>query len=638
MTAIWPFVVIGLFSGSIYGLAAMGLVLTYKTSGIFNFAYGAVAMFCGFTFWQLRDVWHLSSWVALPAVLLVVAPFIGVVFERIFRPLAGVSAEIQIVVSLGLLAFLQAVVPLLYGPESRALHGIFPTSTFRLASRLNVGYDQLLTLVVSLGLGLALAALLRRTRLGMATRAVVDNRDLAELIGVSSEAVARVAWVISSVFAALVGILLSPSQGLDVNVLVLVVIYAFAPAVFGKLSSLPMAYAGAMALGVIQSVLGRWGSSGTMANLEAAIPYLALFAVLVAYGGRLKEVRSAFQRLPGHASGATISLRKVLTGWAALVAVGLVLPPLLSAGTLSELTSGVVFGIIALSLIVVTGWAGQISLAQFSFVGIGAFTAGHLAGADGSRFVLATVVGVLIAVPLGVLVGLPSLRLSGLYLALATMAFALLLDNLVFVRPEIGGKGYIGLRIPRPKVGPVSFDSNVRFYYLVLGVFAVLALGAALLRRGPVGRRLQAMRDAPLAISTLGVNLTSTKLVVFSLSAAVAAIGGALFGAMRHTVSPPDFGFQASLGLLLLVVFGGRSLVSGAVVAAAIYTIRLLPIPATAGRYIPLLIALGVINVAQYPEGIIETTRAQLRQVVAVFHRIPRPAAAAPPTAGRAHA
>ena len=619
---VWPLAVIGLFNGAIYALAAMGVVLTYKTSGIFNFAYGAVAMFCGFTFWQFRDGWGLSSWIALPLVLLVVAPLIGIALERLYRPVTALSAEIQIVVSLGVLAFLQALVPLLFGAEDRFLSSIFPSGTFSVTSRLNVSWTQLCTLVLAVAMGGGLYLVLRHTRFGTATQAVVDNRDLAELIGVSADAVSRVAWIISSVFAALVGILLSANSRLDVYTLVLVVIFCFAPAVLGRLVSLPLAFGGAMALGVLQGVLAKWGSSGVMAQVQASIPYLALFALLLLYGGRLKEVRSSFEALSGTA--ARVQSKRRFWGTAGgLGAVALVLPAFINDSLLGNVTSGAVYATIALTLIVLTGWSGQISLAQFSFVGVGAFTAGHLAGPNGGGFFTAALLGALIAIPLGLIIGLPSLRLSGLYLALATMAFALTVDTLIFSQRSISG-GITGMTVARPRIGSFSFASTTRFYYLTVVVFAVFAVGAALLRQGPVGRRLQMMRDAPVAAATFGVNLTLTKLAVFALSGAGAAFAGALFGSMRRSISPNDFAFGASLGLLLLVVLGGRALVGGAVVAGVVYTLQIVPGSVALHKYIPLGVAIGVIALAKNPDGPITVATATARRYSALFRPLPR--------------
>jgi branched-chain amino acid transport system permease protein len=310
--------------------------------------------------------------------------------------------------------------------------------------------------------------------------------------------------------------------------------------------------------------------------------------------------------------------------WLVLVMAGIFLPHLVRPSILGDVSAGLIVATIALGLVVLTGWAGQISLAQFSFVGVGAFTVGHLAGAHGTTFFPAALLGALIAVPLGLLVGLPSLRLSGLYLALATMAFALLMDNLIFVRRWVSG-GYTGVTVARPEIGGLSFAPTRSFYYLVLGVFVIAAAVAALVHRGPIGRRLRMLRDAPLAASTLGVNLTSTKLAVFAVCAATTAFAGALFGANRQAISPNDFAFSASLQLLLLVVVGGRSLVGGSVVAGAIFTVQLLPSAASAARYVPLTVAVMVVLVANNPEGILSVLAGLPRRYGEVFRSLPAP-------------
>lgn len=621
MTQLWPYVVIGLFTGSVYALAAMGLVLTYKTSGIFNFAYGGVAMFCGFTFWQLRDGWHLNQWISLPILLLVVAPALGILFEYVFRPVSAVSAEIQIVIAIGLLGVLQAGVPILYGRRDRSLHSIFPTSTFAVGSTLHVSYTQLATVLLAGALGVALYLLIRRTRFGLATQAVVDNRDLAALIGVSSQTVSRVAWVISTVFAGLVGILLSASYGLDVYTLFLVVTAAFAPAVFGKLVSLPMAFGGAMVLGVAQNVLLRYGSSGTVADIEAALPSIALYVLLIVYGSRMKEVRSSIKAVAGTAATADPARLRGLG--AALVVAGVGLPLVFHGSVLGDVSAALVVGAVALTLVVLNGWAGQPSLCQFTFVGVGAFTVGHLAGHGGNGFLPAALLGALIALPMGVIVGLPSLRLSPLFLALATLAFALICDDVLFVPARISG-GLTGLTVGTPVIAGFRFDSTLRLYYLAFGLFAAYALAATLLRIGPVGRRLQTMRDAPVGASTFGVNLTLTKLAVFAACGGAAAFAGAFYAALRGTVTPADFSFGASLTLLLLVVLGGRSLVSGAVIATATYTFELLPIGASIEQYIPLLVAVGVVLLAKYPDGPVQVSKLSARAYAALFRPRPR--------------
>jgi branched-chain amino acid transport system permease protein len=647
VSAIWPFIIIGIFTGGLYGLAAMGMVLTYKTVGVFNFAYGAMAMFCAFTYWQLHDQWGLTAWIAMPILFLVVAPLMGVLLEALFRPLSGAPIEVVIVVSLGVLALLTAGAGLLW-PQDEHLQPIFPTSTFVLGGHLHVGYDQLGTLLISLAMAALLWGLLRHTRFGTQTRAVVDNPDLSDMIGVHGDNVRRIAWILSSVFAALVGILISPTQGLDVNELVLVVIYAFAPAVLGILFGLPWAYLGGLALGIAVSVMSKWSNSGTVSNLEAALPYIALFVLLVVFATRLKAAGSGAvaQRLSALRSSETVGRvrwrigslrieRGLGLGLGGLV-VALLVPLAFSGPNLNFLTQAFIYALIALTLVVLTGWAGQISLAQFSFVGVGAFTAGHLSGAHGQHFLFAVLMGMLFAAPLGIIVGLVSLRLSGLYLALATLAFALVMDNVVFNRNDVTG-GLTGITVPRPHFFGLSFSGRTSMYELAVVVFGLLAIVAYALRQGPIGRRLHIVRDSPLAASTLGVNLTVTKVVVFVVGAMVAALAGSLYGAEIQAITPQDFMWSASLELLLLVVFGGRALIFGAVIAGAVYILPSLPqIPTKIDELIPLLVAIGVIGLAQEPEGTVALARLQTRHVLGVLRPLPHRPAAAPGLGGSA--
>ncbi len=644
MSAFYPFIVIGLFTGSVYGLAAMGVVLTYKTVGVFNLAYGAVAMFCAYTYWELHDHWGITAWLAMPILFLVVAPILGLILEGLYRPLAGLSAEVLIVVSLGILAALGALVPIIYGSQDRQLQAIFPTKTFVLGSHLHVGYDQMGTLVVSLSMAALLWALLRHTKFGTSTRAVVDNPDLADMIGVHGDNVRRAAWILSTFFAALVGIMISPRQGLDIYQLVLVVIYCFAPAVLGRLVSLPLAYIGGLILGIIGSILSKYSNSGTVANLEAAFPYLSLFVLLVVLGPRLKEVGTATRRLavaavaaPGKKkSGASATLFAIGQGrWRVgvdrnltLGLVGFVLAilvPLAVPGPrLLIIIGGVIYALIALTLVVLTGWAGQISLAQFSFVGVGAFTAGHLAGSHGQHFLFAVLIGMLLSAPLAVVVGLASLRLSGLYLALATLAFALVMDTIVFNRTDVSG-GLTGISVPRPQIFGISFTGRIALYELVVVIFGLIAVAAYALRAGPMGRRLHILRDSPLAASTLGVNLTVTKLVVFTACAMVAALGGSFYGAWTQAITPLDFMWTASLELLLLVVLGGRAVISGAIIAGSVVATQALPfIPVEVNKILALTIALGVIGLAQEPEGTARMTARQTMHVLAVMKPLPK--------------
>jgi branched-chain amino acid transport system permease protein len=255
-----------------------------------------------------------------------------------------------------------------------------------------------------------------------------------------------------------------------------------------------------------------------------------------------------------------------------------------------------------------------------SFAGIGAFTAAHVAGTHGSLFPLAILDGVLIAVPVSLVIGFLSLRLSGLFFALSTLAFALLMDGLIFSQDSITG-GITGLNVTAAKLGPLSFDSATSQFYLCGTVLVLAGLGALWLRQGPIGRRLQMVRDAPEAAATLGANLTLTTIAAFAACTAVASIGGALLAVTQTTVDPSNFQSATSLALLLAVVLGGRSLISGAIFAGAVQLIQLLPLGATVHKYMPLGVALSVIMVAQEPDGLPRVSLQQLQYCKEILYR-----------------
>ncbi|HVW82110.1 MAG TPA: ABC transporter permease [Mycobacteriales bacterium] len=614
-----PFIVLGLFAGAIYSLASLGIVLTYKTTGIFNFAYGGVAMFCAYVFWQFRDRWGLDQWLAIPLLLVVVAPILGLILEAMFRSLAASAPEVQIVVSLGVLAFFTTLVPILFGSTDQQLNTIFPSGQFTVFSNVTITGNEAGTFLLAVAMAIGLSLLLRRTRLGTATRAVVDNRDLASLVAVSPGLVSQAAWIISTIFAAIAGILLSAQEGLVTYVLPFLVIYSFAPAVLGRLTNLPLAFAGSIALGLIDNILAKYGSNSSLvANLEASIPYLALLVLLIVYGRRLTEVRASGRPLSSARSVA--SPRRDGGLWAVGAVVGFaVLPNVFSDATVHSLAEAMAYAIVALTLVVLTGWTGQISLAQMSFAGIGAFTAAHIAGTDAGKYPLAVLVSILIAVPVSLLIGALVLRLTGLFLALATMAFALVMDNVFFTMRSISG-GITGITLTTAKIGPISLAGVRAQYYLCAIVLAVATAGAWLLRRGPVGRRLQMIRDAPNAAATLGASVTVTKLAVFAGCAAVAAVGGTLLAITQTTVDPSQFSFNTSLELLLVVVLGGRSLVSGAIIAGAFDLVQLLPLPTAVDKYLPLGIAVSVVAIAREPDGLPQVMLAQLRACSAVLY------------------
>jgi branched-subunit amino acid ABC-type transport system permease component len=282
MRSLFPFVIVGITTGAVYALASMGLVLTYTTSGVFNFAHGAIGMFATFVFYQLRVEAHWPTWLAVAVAVLVVAPVMGVVVDRLLLTrLQGASPATYVVVSLGLLVALQSAAVAIFGGETRQVAAIFPTRGFEV-SGVRIGYDQTIVVVIAVVAGLALAALFRRTHLGLATRAVVGDRDLTELVGTDARAVTTFSWVLGSAFAALSGILFAPVVGLDAVLLTLLVLQAFGAAVVGRLRSLPLTNLGAYGIAIVAAISTRYvASTPALIGLPSAMPFIALFLVLV---------------------------------------------------------------------------------------------------------------------------------------------------------------------------------------------------------------------------------------------------------------------------------------------------------------------------------------------------------------------
>jgi branched-chain amino acid transport system permease protein len=573
-------IIYALTAGSIYAIAASGLVVTYTTSGVFNFAQGAIGMIMAFLYWEVRINHGWPAWLALVFVVLIAAPLFGAFVDwALMRRLVGTPLVVQLVVTIGLMFFLMGLAATIWDENSIAppLPEFFADKHGIDIGDVVLTWHRFITIVVAILVAVFLRFLLYRTRTGVAMRAVVDNRELAALNGVRPGRVSSLAWALGSSMAAIAGILLAPSVGLRVDVLTLFIVDAFAAAIIGRLKSLPWTFVGGLIIGVTQSFVlnflqwgGRWGTAST------AIPAIILFVALLA----LPEARLEVGRLiPKHRVPKLPDVRRSVAGMAVLVLVVALVAHLgdLDATNLRRLTLALITALVMLSLVPLTGWAGQISLAQITFVGVGAYAMAMVAGDARSWLGAGNPLGLLVAaaaaVPFGVLMALPALRLQGLYLALASMAFAVMAIPLFFSQPEILGTN--GRNLATPRFFGIDFDDPHNFVVLAAVAFAVLGLFVVWLRRGRFGRRLLALRDSPAAAATVGVNLEWTKLLVFALAAAIAGFAGGLLGTFRGTVGSTDFAMLLGIPFLLLLVVGGVGTVSGALIGG-ISTVLLL--------------------------------------------------------------
>ena len=600
MSELLAFTIVGIVTGSIYAVAASGLVVTYTTSGVFNIAHGAVGMLMAFVYWQVRFDWGWSTPLSLAFVLLVAAPLLGVVVERtLARNLAKASLVSSLVVTIGLLLVLMAVALNVWPPEGRRVDGFFSPGGFDLGP-VFVTWHQTTTVLVAIAVAVGLRLLMFRTRAGVTMRAVVDHRGLATLTGARPGLSTALSWALGSSLAALAGILLAPVLQLNVQALTLLVVNAYAAAMVGRLRSVPLTFVGAMVLGLIESyAVGYLPSDGIFTNLRVAMPTLMLFvALLLIPEGRVRPGAAIVAKMPPLAG-----LSRSVYGAAGLVAAAGLFALVADEATLSRVAPGLALGLVALSLVPLTGWAGQVSLCQMTFAGLGAFAMVQFAPGGSVVGLLAAVA---IAVPVGALVALPALRLRGLYLALATLAFAVLMDNMFFVRQDVFGElGAVG--VERLRVGGVSFAGERAYFVLLATVFGLIAVGLLALRRGSFGRRLSALRDSPTACTMMGLDTTVTKLQVFALSSAIAAVGGALLAGLRQTATAADYTMFSSLPVVLLAVLGGITAVSGALVGGLVLAV--FPVLADEITWLESLAFLGPgiigITLARRPDGLV---------------------------------
>ena len=567
----------GLVIGSVYAIAATGLVVTYTTSGIFNFAHGAMGMLSSFAYWQLRYDWGVPAPIALVAVLLVIAPALGALIEIvIMRGLQGTSEITKLVVPISVMLGFIALSTWIWNPnEPRKVDYFFGAQNRVTIFGVVMTYHELITMVVAIAIAVALRVLLYRTRNGVAMRAVVDDRSLLQLNGGRPDRASVLSWAIGAGLGALAGVLITPITGGSLNsaALTLLVINAYAAAMFGRLRSLPLTYLGGLLLGLARNYVDYIPRNWTWRdNLRPTVPMVMLFVILLLIpqerlrGTVVLRTRERF-RQP--------TMRQAWTWAGVFVIVMYLLSTIMVTSAINLLTYGICLAIISLSLVLLTGYAGEVNFAALTFAGIGAVVLFHFGkvgvGANAEAHLQGYVLAAIVSGLVGVLIALPAVRLRGLYLGLATAAFAVFTSFMVF--SEIGKRKIFGhefsifpqgtLNIPRPVIFGIDLRGYQAFYVTCTVVFALLGVGLIALRRNSFGRRLSAMKDSPAACATLGLNTVRLKLTVFALSAAIAGFGGALLGSQIGAITKDRFDLFGSLGLFMLVVVGGVGYVSG---------------------------------------------------------------------------
>ncbi|MCU1461244.1 MAG: putative branched-chain amino acid transporter integral rane subunit [Acidimicrobiales bacterium] len=575
------FTIFGLILGGVYGIAASGLVLTYNTSGIFNFAHGAEAMLGAFLYWQVRFGWHWPAPLALLFVLGVFGPLMGgVLYLLIMRGLRDTAEVTKIVVSVALMLGMLYLSVWIWNPSTpRTDEKFFGSRSGVHLFGTIVTTHEMIALAAAVVIAVGLRMLFYRTRAGVAMRGAVDDPNLLQLNGHNPERLAAFSWALGAFLAVLAGVLITPISGgaVEANALTLLVIDAFAAAMFGRLRSVPRTFVGAVVLGLANNYVAAYFPKtwSWASNFRISLPMITLFLVLIVLpqdrlrGASIQRSRER-SRVP--------SVRTAAIAGVALVTVVILLRQLMVDSDITALTIGLTFAVIALSLTLLTGYAGEMNLAAVSFGAIGTLIVFHL-GVHGHGLAARTTIGgillgVLVTAVVGAIVALPALRLRGLYLALATMAFAVFMTAMVLhdgqphklplLHSSFSFFPLGTMIIPAPKVGPIDLQDGTTFLMTATVVFALIGTGLIALRNSSFGRRLTAMKDSPAASATLGQNLIKLKLSVFMLSAAIAGLGGILMSAAFTSVTPDHFSVFVSLALLMLVVVSGITYVTGA--------------------------------------------------------------------------
>ncbi|ADP81144.1 ABC transporter permease subunit [Pseudofrankia inefficax] len=549
-----PFLVIGLASGAVYGMAGLGLVLTYKTSGVFNFGYGAVAALDVFLFYYLRTelglAWPLAALVSVG----VFAPLLGLGLERLARSLENASDTIKVVATIGLVLIVAGLGQLWHPTTAPTFPHFLPRSTVRLLG-VNVTWEQIIIFLFALAASAVLYRFFLSVRLGVVMRGVVDDQDLVAMCGDDPVRVRRWAWVIGAVFASVAGLMLAPGLALDGVTLTTAVFAAFGAAAIGYFSHLPLTFAGGLVIGVAGAIVDKYGATVSwIGGLPPSLPFLVLFVVLIVLPRRRLDRRRTGAALPVrrpyHAPGPV----RWVSG---LVALGvLAVIPVVQAGHLAVWSAALIDIILFLSLGLLVRQSGQISLCHLGFAAVGAAAFSHLAVGAHLPWLVALLLATLIAIPVGALVSIPAVRLSGVFLALATLGFGLILEEVFYTRRFMFGTTSIGVPDPRPlvRLGGWDLSSDRGFYYLILVVVVLVVLVVTAISRSRLGRLLEAMADSPVALETHGTTSTVLKVLVFCVAAAMASLAGALTGMLYQYSVASYFQSFSSLTLVALVV------------------------------------------------------------------------------------
>ncbi|HEX6489041.1 MAG TPA: ATP-binding cassette domain-containing protein [Candidatus Dormibacteraeota bacterium] len=568
---------------TVFLLYAIGIVVIYRASRVLNLAHGVMAMTPAYVFYSLAL--RMPPWIAF-VLAVAFGGLLGVVTERlVVRRLRPQGPTAQTVGTVAVFGLLIALVAKVYGTAPLVTKSLFPSGTIPI-SYTGLSYGQAIVFVASLGIAAMMFALFRFTDLGLAMRGAADNRRGAQLMGIDVERTTMLAWALGGGLAAVAGVFVGSLTNIHPYTLSFQVLPAFVVALLGGLESLPGTVWGSAVVGLAQgevqalSTLPLIGPLATSTGFSDLFLMVVTFIVMALRGARLVGSRIRDEAFGAASTAAGLAKSSATLGPAsfvfALVVVVLPFLPFVPFSVLGDATLAAFYLVVALSLVLLTGWVGQISLAQAEFVGIGAFFTAVLANRWHIGFPWSFALAVVAAGAVAAALGLVALRVRGLYLAVATLVFAAMADNFLFNQSWFGIEGgSAGIRlgiIGNPNALP-RFDLNdVHLVYLLFAAFAVFCLYAlAHLRESKTGRAMFAVRGSEVAAASLGIDVTRYKLMAFLLAGMIAGGAGNLYIVYLRSVVPDSFNILASLFFLSVAVVGGLLSPGGAVAAAIVF-------------------------------------------------------------------
>jgi ABC-type branched-subunit amino acid transport system ATPase component/branched-subunit amino acid ABC-type transport system permease component len=563
VTDVIRFLVLGLGLGAMYALAGQGIIVIYRGSGVINFALGAIGTAAAYLAWELQNAgwpfgWAFVAGVALSAVL-------GVAMQiLVMRPMRRASSLVRLVATLGVLVLLQSFLTLRYDGNVTLVASPLPTTLLRpFGGAVVINEDRLWLLAIAILVTVLLWCGYRWTNFGRATTAVAENPRAASSLGWSPDLIATANWGLGCALAGAAGILLAPVISLQVAAFTTLVLAALAAALVGGFTSFPITLAAGLLIGIITSELTRFSTTPGLAD---TVPFFVI-VVMVVISGRALPIRGFLSdRLPKLGTG---RLRPALIVPAAVVTFA-VITQIRSPTWADAVTTTFGVATILLSIVVVTGYAGQISLAQYAFAGVGALIAGRLVATTSVPFEAALLIGVAGTVPIGLLFALPAVRTRGVKLAIITLGLGAAVDLMVFENPNYTG-GLIGTNVGVRHLFGLNIDGVTypqRYAAFVFVLFVLAAVAVTNLRRGRAGRRLIAVRTNERAAAALGISPWSVKLYAFGLAAAIAALGGILISFSSDNIVYSGFVSFQSITAMGQALIGGIGFVIGPLIGA----------------------------------------------------------------------